>query len=142
MTQLQMKAQLQIITLGQPRLPYSSLFFRFKSYVCDDSSVLIRLFLLYPVYFCMLHKFSFKLQFSSILSITVYQMHSAKAAVRTRFSNDKLSQLLFILSLSHQLLFLSLRRNALARKGSTCSLNRQLCHYIGEAPDQQNWEYQ
>lgn len=38
-----------------------------------------------------LHEISFKLQFSSILSITVYQMHSAKAAVKTRLSNDKLS---------------------------------------------------
>lgn len=41
--------------------------------------------------FHVLHEINFKLQFSSILSITVYQMHSAKAAVRTRFSNDKLS---------------------------------------------------
>lgn len=38
-----------------------------------------------------LHEISFKLQFSSILSITVYQMHSAKAAVKTGLSNDKLS---------------------------------------------------
>lgn len=94
-----------------------------------------------PICFHMLHEISLKLQFSNILSITVYQMHSVKTAVRTRFHNDKMSQILFTLSSSHQLLFLSPRKsNALI--SSTCSLSGQLSCCAGKASDQQNTEYQ